>query len=100
MSNVVEIIVRKAYLSSCEKEMRELYNSTVNNSLVCVISESKGDVADELNNIVSDLSKINNSLASLIEKTADAIKTTRTSFEEVDFSLASLWCFMGRLNEK
>lgn len=99
--NLSEIIVNLTELTIAEEKMRKLMSGIGNRSFSVSFSSAKGDMADSLLELSQCLTELRAVLTTLYGNTADALASTRMSFDEMDNSIGNYFnVFLGEFNEK
>ena len=91
MADSVQIKVDTAELEKSERSLATLSRNIANRRVRVQFSSAKGPVADNLVTASNQLNAIGAALASLIQKTENAITNTRVSFTNTDNALAQWW---------
>lgn len=82
MATKIEVDLAK--LESQEQELKALMTSLTNRKLNISISESRGDMAQEILNTAKFMEDISSLMLTLVSNTHAAVQNARISFQEAD----------------
>lgn len=86
-----QIKVDLSELETIQNKLLSLQQKIANRKVSVNFVNTKGSVADEINNAASKLNEIGITLTSLITKTGKVVKNAKVSFEAVDAELSRLF---------
>ena len=89
-----EIRVDLKTLENCEKELSDLASNLGARQLRASVTRSKGETADEVREVITQMNELAGALGQLVLKTHKAVNNTRLGFTEMDTELAK-WFGMG-----
>lgn len=86
-----EIKINLSDLKSTENKLSNLYKSISNHTLTVTLTNTKGEVAEEIMDTVTEINEIAKAFSLLVKNTEEVVKNTRQTFKEADTKLANLY---------